>query len=367
MNKIIVQVGRTGALTPVAELEPINLLGTVIKRASLHNFDEIKRLDLRIGDTVVIKKAGDIIPQITKVLPNLRPKNAQAVLEPLFCPICKAKTIKRRILSGQKETVLHCSNPNCFAKNLEQIIHFVSKKGFNIEGLGDRIVEQLLKAGLILKAADIFKLKKDDLIGLEKFAAKKAENLIHAISQAREVTFDRFVYALGIRHIGEQTAYLIANQLLKIKQRQDRKQDIISWLLDYLADSKQMYRDLAEVQGLGIVALNSLAAWFKDQGNKKLLKDFRTLGIKVKIPDQVMVQSRISGKSFVFTGELAGMSRSEAQNQVRKQGGRVLSSISQITDFVIAGKGPGSKYEKAKRLGIKIIGEQEFLKMIAEN
>jgi len=334
------QVGRTGALTPVAVLEPVFIAGTTVTHATLHNIDEIERLGVKIGDTVILEKAGDVIPKIIKVLPKLRTGKEKKIEIPKKCPICGSPVERKK-----DKVAIYCSNDKCFAKESENIIHFVSKKAFDIEGLGDKIVEQLINKGLIANVADLFILTKGDLEPLERFAEKSADNLIKAIRKSKRVTLAKFLYALGIRHVGEETAIDLAQHfgsLEKIK--------------------RVAVEELENIPDVGIVVAKSIHDFFSDKRNLKIVDELIKNGVEIeKIKKQKQI---LAGKIFVLTGSLESMSRDEAKNKIRVLGGNVSSSISKNTDYVIAGENPGSKYDKAKKLGVKIIKEKDFLNIL---
>lgn len=340
VRRVNFQVGRTGALTPVATLEPISLAGTTVTHATLHNVDEIKRLGVKIGDTVIVEKAGDIIPKIIKVLPKLRTGGEKEIVIPKSCPVCGSRT-KR----PAGEVAIYCSNLDCFAKEKEKIIHFVSKKAFDIDGLGIKIVEQLIDEGLISDAADIFTLSQGDLEPLERFAAKSAENLVVAIDKSKQISLSRFLIALGIRHVGEETAFALAEYFGS---------------LDRI--SKATLEDLEAVGDVGSVVAKSIYDFFREKNNLALIQKLQKNGArikKMKSPKRVLL-----GKIFALTGSLDSLTRDEAKSRIRALGGEVAGSVSKNTDFVVVGENPGSKYAKAKKLNVKIISEKEFLKML---
>jgi DNA ligase (NAD+) len=427
VEDIVVQVGRTGALTPVAHLRGVRVAGSVVSRATLHNEDEIRRLDVRIGDTVVIQKAGDVIPEIVEVLPNMRNGNERVFVMPRECPICgspvrrqtthdprpttknKEQMIKEgkwEMENGEQKTenpdsasnsnfpansagrqlpdssslspvtgnlspnlsVAHyCTNPKCFAVELEKLIHFVSRKGFNIDGLGERIVEQLVQEGLVSNAGDFFELTQGDLEPLERFAEKSAVNLIEAIRKSKTIPLEKFLFALGIRYVGEETALLIASA---IKSRLQ--------VTGYRLQEIQNPRELAEVfaqiteeqwegiEGIGPKSAGSLTAWFRDEENQKMLEKMTSLGVAFATHNlqPTTYNPDFQGKTFVLTGELSRFTRDEAKDRIRQYGGKVTGSVSAKTDYVVAGENPGSKYEKAKELGVAIVDEGGFIKMM---
>lgn len=348
VEDIQIQVGRTGALTPVAHLRPTLVAGSTVSRATLHNEDEIARLGIRIGDTVILKKAGDVIPEIVRVLTELRTGREKVFHMPKTCPVCGSPVRKESI--GTREGIsaaLYCSNKNCFAQDLERLIHFVSKKGMNIVGMGDRIVEKLMTEGLVSEYPDIYELKQGDLEVLEKFAEKSAENLIASIEVSRQVPLSRFLYALGIRHVGEETADLVANNF----------PDITSYFL--LSTSA-----LESVEGVGPIVAEEVVKWFADKHNQtivsRLLKH-----LTIEEPRIKNQESKLSGKIFVLTGTLETLSRDQAKARIKSLSGKVSSSVSKQTDYVVAGSDPGSKYDDAQKLGVTILTEQDFLKLIS--
>jgi len=373
VEDIVVQVGRTGALTPVAHLKPTLVAGSTVSKATLHNEDEIKRLDVRIGDTVIIQKAGDVIPDIVEVLKDLRTGKEKQFSMPLKCTVCGSpvkkedigatagKGLTLRSLQGGKRSDLeeqsrvqqsaahYCTNKKCFAQEIERIIHFVSKKGMNIDGMGEKIVEQLVQEGLVSDIADIYELKLGDLEPLERFAEKSAENLIEAIEKSKKVTLPKFLFALGIRHVGEETSELIANHFGTIDKIK-----------------KASVEDFDIIEGVGEIVAKSIHDWLADVHNQKLLSRLLQLA-EVQPPQLAEVEPPqvLKGKAFVLTGTLASMSRDEAKAKIKALGGRVSSTVSSKTDYVVVGKDPGSaKYNKARELGVAIIDGKGFLKLI---
>jgi len=363
VESIEVQVGRTGALTPVAHLRPVQLAGSVVKRATLHNQDEIDRLDVRIGDTVVLQKAGDIIPDIIEVLPKLRTGREKKFKIPTQCPIC-GSLVKRK----SNEVAYYCENKKCYAQQQEGLYHFVSKKAFNIDGLGPKILDQLQKADLIKNPADIFNLKEDDLSPLERFAEKSVENLIRSIENSKKVSLAKFIYALGIRHVGEETATTLASQIsgpghpLWLRHSPCNSQFSISNLIKFF-DKKDIIEKLKLIPDIGSKVSESLIAWFADKKNINLLTDLEKAGVKIKNQSK-KVSTKLANKTFVLTGSLETIGRDEAKEKIKDLGGQVSSAVSLKTDYVVAGENPGSKYDKAEELGVKILTEKEFLKML---
>lgn len=350
VEDIQVQVGRTGALTPVAHLKPVFVAGTTVSRATLHNDDEIKRLDVRVGDTVIIQKAGDIIPDVVKVLPELRSKSSKAYLFPKTCPACSS-TVERR----QEEVAYYCPNPNCFAQERERFYHFVSKTGFDIHGLGPKIIDQLMEEGLIHEYADLFELTEGDLAPLERFAEKKASNIVSEIQERKTISLPRFVYALGIRHVGEETAITLANYFGSLdKLRHDVK--------------THGNTSLQNVPDIGPVVAQSIVDYFSDKKNAakvdRLLKYVKIQPVEPIHELAVHDKSKLYRKVVVVTGSLKHFSRDEAKAAIRNAGGKVASSVSKKTDYVVVGEEPGSKYDTAKELGVKILDEVQFKKLI---
>ena len=351
LKDVIFQVGRTGKITPVAVLKPVNVRGTVVSRATLHNADELKRLKIKIGDTVIVEKAGDVIPHIIKVIPELRPQDAKEINFPANCPICGSVVIRPK-----GEVAHYCSNKKCGAKQRNHLYYFVSKKAFDIQGLGPKIIDQLMDAGLVSQPADIFLLKEGDLEPLERFAEKSAANLISAIKKAKEITVPRLLIACSIKYVGEETAYLLIEKLNL-------------WVVKSISELIERFRSLTKenleaINGIGPKVAQSIINWFSNKKNIEFLKKLEEVGIKLKIEKPTKKNQKLEGKSFVFTGELESISREKAQEKVRELGGKTPSSISKKTDFLVVGKNPGSKYEKAKKWGIKIINEKEFLELI---
>ncbi|HYC83348.1 MAG TPA: NAD-dependent DNA ligase LigA [Candidatus Paceibacterota bacterium] len=336
------QVGRTGALTPVAVMDQVLVAGTTVQHATLHNMDEIERLGLRLGDTVILEKAGDIIPKVIQVLAELRTGKEKKIPEPKVCPAC-GKPVDRR--AG--EVALVCTNADCPAKHLERMAHFVSRKAFNIDRLGYRLIEQLMNSGLVATPADIFKLEKSDLVDLERFGEKSAENVIAGIDAARKIALPRFIFGLGITHVGEETAVDLARHF--------------GTLAAFRGSSRE---ELEAIEGIGDVVASSIVSWLGESQNQKLLDDLLAAGVEVEEEALKPRSTRFQGKTFVLTGTLPTLSRDEAKELVRANGGEVSSSVSKKTDYVLAGEEAGSKLDKAKELGVEIIDEEAFFKLI---
>lgn len=338
------QVGRTGAVTPVALLEPVLIAGSMVARATLHNEEEINRLDVRVGDTVSLRKAGDVIPEIFDVHTELRPKNAKKFVMPTHCPECGSKLV-RETVGKSISAAWYCKNPDCPAKHLEGLIHFVSKKGMNIEGLGERIVEEFREIGLITNEVSIFRLRKEDIVGLEGFGEKSAENIISSIDTSRKPPLGKFLYALGIRHVGETTAKDIAKHF------------------GTLANLRQAtYDELISVEGIGEVVARSVEDYFKNPANQKLLDELLK-EIQVE-EEKKRAGSRLKGLTFVITGSLPTLSREEAKELIEENGGKVTGSISKSTSYLLAGEGGGGKRDGAAKFKVKIISEETLRNML---
>ena len=339
VREIEVNVGRTGALTPVAVMDPVLLQGTTVTHASLHNEDEIRRLGLKIGDTVIVEKAGDIIPKIIQVLPKLRTGKEKEFHMPKKCPMC-GSPVERK--SG--EVAFMCANRNCFAQQLAKLIYVVN--AFDMRGLGEKIAEQLLQKGLVHEPSDIFKLEPGDFLQLEGFADISSKKLHKEIQDHREISLERFIHGLGVRHVGEETARDLARHFGSINALRDAT-----------------IEDLQSVSGIGDVVAESVVAWMKDARNRKEL-DHLLKEVKVKHVPRAAQNGPLSGTSWVITGTMEAMSREEAKERIRALGGDVSESVSKKTSFVVVGENPGSKYDKAKKLGVPVLDEKEFLKKI---
>ncbi len=341
IRKVRFQVGRTGSITPVAYLEPVEVGGTTISRATLHNEDEIKRLGVKIDDTAVVGRAGDVIPEIIRVLPELRTGKEKQIRFPRTCPACG-----KRLIKPAGEAIWRCPNRDCDARKREFLYHFASKKAFDIEGLGPKIIDQLMDENLISRAPDIFELKEGDLIPLERFAEKSAKNLVEAIENSKEISLARFIYSLGIRHVGEETAIDLANYFGSVDKLK-----------------KTSREELEKIPDIGGVVAESIYIWFQQKRNQKLIEDLIRVGIKILPPEKV--GKKLAGKTFVLTGTLETLTRSEGERKIRMLGGHPTSSVSKQTDYLVVGENPGStKLEKAKKLGVKTLTEKEFLKML---
>lgn len=343
IKDIFISIGRTGAATPVAMLEPVVIAGSLVQMATLHNEGEIARKDIRVGDTVAVHKAGDIIPEVIEPMFKLRDGSEEKFVMPEVCPECGTKFIKIK----QEDAVWRCPNNKCPARLSNQLQHFASKSALDIEGMGEKNIELLLENNLLSNAADMYRLSSDQLLKLDRFAEVSANKLVSAIAEKKNPDLHRFIFALGIRHVGAQTAVDLAN-------RYKNFDDLKTATMDELKD----------VEGIGEVVAESIVAWFEDVSNHKLLEDFASLGVK---PKKVHIkQSKITGKKFVITGTLQSMGRDQVAEKIRGLGGIFQSSTGKDTDFLVTGNNVGSsKLEKAKKLGTKVISEKELLEMIS--
>ena len=345
VKDIVVQVGRTGVLTPVAELEPVECAGVTISRSTLHNFDEIKRLGVQKGDRVLVERAGDVIPKVVKVVASLKTAKVKAFEVPKQCPECGGTIAKEK--SG--EVAYRCVNPLC-PKQIERgLIHFASRGAMDIEGLGEVVVEQLLSRGLVRDFADIYFLKEKDLLKLDLFAQKKAENLLKAIEGSKRQPLSRFLFALGIDNVGEKVAYVLARHFGSLE-----------------GVMRAEAEDLEKIHEIGAVIAVSVEGFFRQRATCRLMEKFRKAGVNFIEPAYPSKSGRLQGKRFVLTGELASLTRGQAGARVRELGGEITGSVSTHTDFVVVGENPGSKYTKALSLGIPVLNEKQFQEMIHE-
>ncbi|MFH1046674.1 MAG: NAD-dependent DNA ligase LigA [Patescibacteria group bacterium] len=343
VEDIRVQVGRTGAVTPVAVMRPVKVAGTVVAHSTLHNQDEIDRLDVRIGDTVVIEKAGDIIPKVIKVIVEARSGREKKFVMPKNCPDCGAE-----IRRPAGEVAHYCVNPECFARSHRSLDHFISKGGVNIDGVGEQMIEQFMEEGLISDAADLYELRREDLIGLEGFGEKSAENTVNAIAASRQVPLSKFIYALGIRHVGTQTAIDLAAEFRTLKAIREASTE-----------------EIAAVEGVGPKVAASIVQFFRDAKQILLVDRLEKL---MDIQDAVVKSDvgPLSGQTFVITGTLDSLSRDEAKELVRSRGGKPVESVSASTSYIVVGENPGSKLDKARKLGVTVLNEAEFLSMVKQ-
>jgi DNA ligase (NAD+) len=340
VNDIIVQVGRTGTLTPVAVLEPVQVGGVTVSRSTLHNMDEIERLGLQIGDTVLIERAGEVIPHVLKVVKE--GKGRKPFRMPKHCPECGST-----IHHVEGEVAYRCVNAACPAKRKESILHFAGRHAMNIDGLGDKIVDQLVDKGLVKDVADLYALKEEEVAGLERMAEKSAQNLLEEIEASKKNSLERLIYALGIQFVGERTGQLLAGHFSSLEE---------------LAAAKE--EQLEEVPEVGPKVAASIVEFFSEPANRQLIKELSKAGVHPTAEKRKAKSDKFAGKSFVFTGGLANRSREEAGEMVQQHGGKVSGSVSKKTDYVVVGTDPGSKYDKAKELGVTMLTEAEFEKLL---
>lgn len=342
VNDIIVQVGRTGTLTPVAVLEPVQVGGVTVSRSTLHNMDEIERLGLQIGDTVLIERAGEVIPHVLKVVKE--GKNRKPFRMPKRCPECGSA-----IHHVEGEVAYRCVNAACPAKRKESLLHYASRHAMDIDGLGDKIVDQLVDKGLVKEVADLYALKEDEVAGLERMAEKSAQNLLVEIEGSKKNSLARLIYALGMRFVGERTGQLLAEHFSSLEE---------------LAAAKE--EELETVPEVGPKVAAAIVEFFSEPANRQLIKKLHKAGVHPTAEKRVVKSQKFAGKSFVFTGGLANRSREEAGELVQQNGGKVSGSVSKNTDYVVVGSDPGSKYDKAKELGVTILAEAEFEKLLGQ-
>ncbi|MFA6531856.1 MAG: NAD-dependent DNA ligase LigA [Patescibacteria group bacterium] len=342
VEDIQAQVGRTGVLTPVAHLRAVEVAGSTVSRATLHNADEIEKKDILIGDTVVIRKAGDVIPEVVKSIPELRTGKEKHFKMPDECPVCGGKVVRK-----EGESAHRCANKNCFAIEKLRIEHFVSRAAFDIDGLGPKIIDRLIDEGLIKDASDLFDLKAGDIEPLERFAEKSASNLIDAIEGAKRIGLDRFIYALGIPLVGLETAADLAKQFCTLEK--------------FLKASRE---ELGRLYGIGQKVADSIGQYLESDKNQVFIKELIKHGVKVKNYHSPVRADKLKGKTFVVTGVLPTMTREEAHKTIIQYGGNVSAAVSTKTDYVLVGEEAGSKLERAKKLGVSTITERDFLKLI---
>lgn len=342
VEDITLQIGRTGVLTPVANLRPVLVAGSTVSRATLHNEDEIRRLDVRVGDTVVIQKAGDVIPDVVKVVEEMRPKDSKPFKFPTHFPLCGGDGRIERI-PGQ--AAYRCVAKNSFAQQRRKLAHFTGKHCFDIAGFGQKTVDQLLEAGIISSFEDIFRIKRGDLENMPRWADISITKLLESIEKARKVTLERFIASLSIPQVGEETARDLAKHFKTAEKFEKASEE-----------------ELTKIEGVGPVVAEAVVGWFKDKENKKTYEHL--LG-EVRIERAKAVsEGKLSGKTFVLTGTLPALSRDEASDKIRSAGGKVAGSVSKKTDYVLAGENAGEKLDKARELGVKVISEEDFLNML---
>lgn len=342
VEDIAFQIGRTGVVTPVAHLRPVSVAGSTVSRATLHNEDEIRRLDVRVGDTVIIQKAGDVIPDIVQVVTELRTGKEKAFRWPTHIPLCGGDGSIERI-PGQ--AAWRCVFKDSFEQQKRKFYYFASKGALNIEDLGPKIIDQLLDAQLVGEFADIFTLEKGDLVALPRFAEKSADNLLSSIETARHTTLPRFLISLSIPQVGEETAYLLAQNFNSIAKLQNCK-----------------IENLQEISGVGPIVATAVVEFFKDEKNIKIVDNLLKY-IQIEVRGQKL-EGKFKDKTFVLTGTLQTMSRDEAKEKIRALGGDVSSSVSKETDYVVAGESAGSKLTKAEELGVAVLSEDQFIELL---
>ncbi|MFH1013759.1 MAG: NAD-dependent DNA ligase LigA [Thermoplasmatota archaeon] len=339
--QIDVQVGRTGVLTPVAILDPVDVGGVTVSRATLHNFDEIKRKDIRIGDSVLIERSGDVIPQVVKSIAEKRTGKEQQRMIPEVCPVCNTK-----VMHNESEVAVRCPNKMCPARLKWRLKYYASRDAMDIDHLGESTIDKLLDENLIDDVADLYSLTIDDILRLEGFKERSAQNLLDSIEKSKQQDLTRLIYALGIRHVGKYAAQLLAYHYSSLEEL-----------------SKVNPEELKKIDGLGDKSAESIASFFATEENMMLMKRLNDVGVKTK-KEKPRKDLLLSGKKIVFTGTLEHLSRSEAGDIVKEQGGMIISSVSSDTDYVVVGKNPGSKYDKAQKQGVKVLQEEEFLYMV---
>lgn len=345
VKDIVLSVGRTGVLTPTAVLEPVKVAGSLVSRATLHNEDIIRSKDIKIGDKVIIQKAGDIIPEVVEVVKKERTGEEKDFAFPKFCPECGSHVVR-----FENEAAARCTGGlACPAQIREGIIHFASRDAMNIEGLGPKVIEQLLQAGLIKNAADLYYLQFEDLLKLDRMAELSATNLLKAIAESKKATLGQLIFALGIRHVGAQTGKALAAKFQS---------------LDALSQASAL--ELMETQDVGPRMAQSIVDFFAESQNQKVIQRLREAGVNMESNGQAVHDGKLVGKQFVLTGTLPNLTRKEAQEMIESQGGKVSSSVSKKTDYVVVGADPGSKYDKALKLGIPILNEEQLLDLLED-
>jgi DNA ligase (NAD+) len=342
LKQIEINVGRTGALNPVAILEPVKVGGVTIQHATLHNEDYVKEKDLRIGDTVVVQRAGDVIPKLIASIPDKRSGNETVFYMPTRCPVCNAEVIR-----PEGEALHRCTNAGCPAQALEKLKHFVSRGAMDIEGIGQKLCEALFEAGLVNNVSDFYYLKPEQLLPLEKMADKSVANVLDSIESSKDQPLARLVFALGIPHVGSETAELLVNAYSSI---------------DKIANATT--EELVEIPSIGPKIAESIIAFFHQRENLEIIQKLRAAGIPMEQEKVQLSEQPLAGQTFVLTGKLESLSRSDAEARIRSMGGSTSSSVTRNTTYIVVGSDPGSKLEKAKKLDIKILSEQDLMELI---
>jgi DNA ligase (NAD+) len=342
---IRVQVGRTGALTPVADLQPVRLSGTTISRSTLHNEDDIRRKDIRVGDWVLIERSGDVIPKVVAVMKERRTGKEKKFVFPARCPVCGSSSFR-----PEGEVISRCTNPSCPAKLRESLLHFASRRAMDIEGLGDALVDQLLEKKLIGAIPDIYSLRHEDLVKLERMGAKSSQNLLAEIEKSKQRDLAALVFALGIRHVGERLAQTLARHFRT---------------LTALAEASA--EELTRVEDVGPKVAESIVFFFRQPENAALVRKLKESGLNFESQPEKRGSRPLAGKTFVLTGTLAALEREEAKELIESLGGKVTSSVSGKTDYLVVGESPGSKLDRARELGLATLDEREFLKLVGKS
>jgi DNA ligase (NAD+) len=343
VESIVVQVGKSGTLTPVANLTPVPLAGTVVKRATLHNFDQMHRLDVREGDTVLIEKAGEIIPQVVEVKRDLRPASAKPFPVPKTCPVCGTEVVK-----DPAGVYVRCPNPHCLGQLQERLRYFAGRDQMDIEHLGDALIEQLIEAGLVRNFAELYRLKKEDLLSLERMGERSAQNVLDSLEAGKNRPLWRFIAALGIRHVGGQSAQVLADHFGSLDALMQAGLD-----------------EIDSIEQIGPVMAESIYSYFRDPNHVKVIKDLLAAGVRPQAPAKTKRAGVLSGQTIVVTGTLEHFSRQQAEQAIKDAGGKATGSVSKNTDFLVAGSDPGSKLDKARQLGVKVVDEEQFRRILA--
>lgn len=340
VREIVVQVGRTGALTPVAHLDPVEVSGVTVSRATLHNEDEVRRKDVRVGDWVIVRRAGEVIPEIVRALPERRTGEEREFQMPKLCPACGGPVVR-----PAGEATHRCENLSCPARIKEAILHYASRRAADIQGLGEKLVDRLVETGLVARISDLYRLRREDLLAVERMGEKSAQNLLDEIERSKGMSLARLIFALGIRHVGERVAELIAERFPSLE-----------------ALSHATVEELTALRGVGPQIAQSIVSFFRNEENQRLIAELAAVGVDPRAGEPQA--GPLSGKVFVFTGTLGGLTRDEAQRLVASRGGRVASTVSRQVDYVVAGENPGSKLDRARELGIPVLTEAEFRRLI---